>query len=402
MDENNTPVNPVADAWDSPMEGDSDPIEDLVKGKSEPENKVEWTDEAPEDVVSDEPEDIKVEPEGVKKDPIKEEASIEGGKIYKAKFGDKLVEFPDLATIKIKANGKFITPTFKEIKDNYAGKVAWDEKLEALNEKNKSVAALEQNIKSNLENVGKYVKQMQEMATQGDVFGALEAIGNMAGVDTSKFIETFHQAFEQYFDQYVSLDDTQKELQLLKRKAALAEKTLDRSRAEKAEQAEVQKVTHEIQSLQKQYGVTEDELRGAYQTISKARNGNMDGITPQHLVSFSLDGRILDSIYSVAEEGEYNVSKQDVEYIFDVVKAEQKKAGTFLKDSDYKEILAAYTQYKNGEQPKVEVVDRKSAEAVNRKVSRSNQPTQKATPVKQEQDLDFSKFESTDDMWGKL
>jgi hypothetical protein len=395
--ENASTPSEVSNAWDivDSIEGDGLPASEGGDSGS----PVAWDDSVPEEAKpNDEPEDLVEEPEA--KPEVEQKAEGEDKpttKLYKAKFGDKIVEFPDNATIKIKANSKFITPTFRDLKDNYAGKVAWDEKLETLTQTRKEFESEVTAYRENLASLDSYVKQIHKSATEGDIFAALTGVSNLVDIDPNSFIEAFHKGFEKYFEEYVQLSEQDKEFLKIKRQKEIAENTLKEKLTKEQTQNQVVQVQKQIKVLQEKFGVTDEEMRLSYKAIEKQRNGDMNGVTPEHLVQLSLDGRILDNIYSVSEESDLKLERKDIEYLFDVIKAEQKKGGVPLSEVDYREIVEAYL----GEQAKPKlppVVDQASAEAVNRKVQRSNQPTKVATPVKQEQALDLS-GKSVMDLW---
>jgi hypothetical protein len=381
----------------------NDPLASVTDEESKKIDEAWNDDSVPETKVDDEPEDEKTPEEQAKeaKADDEKEKTPEQAKVYKAKFGDKLVEFPDYATIKVKANGKFITPTFKDLKDNYAGKVAWDEKLGAISESKKAIESEKMDFKSNMDNLNGHVKNMQEAATKGDIFSALEALANMVDINPTDFINTFHGAFERYFEEILTLEPEERNYKLLERKASMAENALNRRIKDDNDKIEVEKTHSFIKDLTTKNGVSEDEMKLSYRTMHEARNGDMSGVTPEVLVQLSLDGRIIDGLYGAIGEKEVELKKEDIEYLFEVVKAEQKRGGVPFSEENFLGIIDSYIQYQNGIDP-TPVVDQASAQAVNRKVLRSNQPTRQTTPLKQGRELDFSGASSTDAIWDDL
>lgn len=364
--------------------GVHDPEDDESEDISE---DAEENDEDGDDEVSDDDSETDEDDEEENNDTEGEsKKDVQSSKVLKAKIGKETLEIPEDASFRFKANGKFRTVTLKELKNDFGGRVAYDEKLQALSERKKEYDRKE--IDDELK-VGLY-KECVEYAKAADVGPAMEAIGEALGMDQGEFFDIMVGAFDQFFVTLLNQPEEQRQVTVAESRLKGIQSRMDR--VSKTEQFRKEKTsyTESLEAFQTKYHVPDDELEHCYnvlkkkaQDVAEKNGGQLPQITVESIQSLVLDRRIMGGVMDALEELGTELSNDDALEIFRIVKNVDPDA-TKLSPQDYVEIVTAAV---DTESPK---------EALRRKAKK-----QKATPSKKKKGKKKEvTAKSLDALWG--
>jgi hypothetical protein len=110
---------------------------------------------------------------------------------------------------KVTVDGEEIEVSTQELKDNYAGKQAWDKKFTELSQEREAHQATVETYNGN-------VKQFQELVNEGKAQEALEFLMETAGLDRNRFLETYVSQLAPTIAEYLEMSPEEREQRALK------------------------------------------------------------------------------------------------------------------------------------------------------------------------------------------
>lgn len=243
------------------------------KEEDEEDDKKEDEEEGKEDKPEDEKEDS-----GEKKETPEEEKKEEGeekpkGKTIKAFQDNKKIEIPQDAMLKVKVDGKWEKVSVGDLRDNYSGQKAWDEKFSEVNEKEKTLTAKErelQEVQGYIKNQMTEVKDSVSQALQdnGNPMDAMSKMIDLLGVDSYDFNKAL---FDHMSEELVTLNQMdeyeQKAYWLEKRNEHLSKKHETFESNLKQTQAQEERIA-QIDQMRQAHGVSESDFVSAFNELS--------------------------------------------------------------------------------------------------------------------------------------
>lgn len=393
----------IEDSWDAVTDLKPANEDDLAPEGEESEEEVTEDDnegseqeprEEDEEDISEDGESDSEDAEGTEEGEDKEDKTDQPErkiKTYKAKRSDgEVVEIADDTVIKLKANKKFRKVTVEDLKKAYASNVAHDERMA-------DVVAREQQVEARLSEttlssakIQEHTRNVVEASSKADIFGALESIAELSGVEPMEFITTFMTGMAEFQDNYDSLDEVQQREYIANAKLNIKEKNLTKKETKITTDAQKATAKAQVEQAKADYGFTQSELEDGYRALAthaESIGKNPSTIKVKEVVDLMLDKRIYDNISIAQEDLGIEMDKAEQDYMFKLIKVEEEKEGSTLELQDYSDIMKA-------------VSGNKASQAnLSRKVQKGK--NQRATPkrqTKQKQEIQVAPMDAWDSL----
>ena len=355
-------VEESSEESDGEIEASSEDIDDSdssdsigEEGEGDSEAESEDDGEAEED--SDEAPDTDEEAERDEKEEVEEEKEPEEKGIN------------DDAEIEVKVDGKVEKVSLKELKNNYAGKVAYDKKFTELDKERQA-------YKSEVQEVNGYVNKFGEIARSGDMIGALQYLGEFAQIPPYMVKE---QLLQQALPELLKRQDMaphEVQQEILKNQQEYLNKQQE-SVNEKTQQEQAYKeLRAEISSLREAHKIEDDaEWDSALQTLAESVE-DQSTINPKMIAEAVLEGRRVDTAIDVLTEFGLQDEEESVEYL-----ANLQSTNPEFTSEQLKEVVKLALQQEEA-QKKVQEV---AAKAKKQKVAKKAAPKKKETASEEDE-----------------
>ncbi|TXH42151.1 MAG: hypothetical protein E6Q97_36225 [Desulfurellales bacterium] len=209
-------------------------------------------------------------PEGEKGEA--EDEAEEDIKAYKAKFEDEEFEVPEDAVIPAELNGKTINVKVKDAVQALVNQEKWnrelDRRLSVVSDREKRFGKERDDIQNRL-------KQVVELAQQGDHVMGIRVLAEMAGKDPVEYEKEVLGTLDKLMNVYSTMTEDQKAAYFASRKAEYLEKKLKERDSEVQFSASKEQLRAEVDSLRKEHKLSEEEFMGYYKELIQL------GFTPQ-------------------------------------------------------------------------------------------------------------------------
>lgn len=279
---------------------------------------------------------------------------------YKVKQGEQTLDLRDDALVKIKVNDKLVEVPFKEIRENYAGKVAWNRKFEEVAKKDKVVT---ENAQIFTKAVGEITETMKS-----DPYTAFLKTAEYGGLDKN---EVQKQFLAQVLDAVEKLQKMSPEEKVQYEKDLEVQKY--KSKADAYEQRdrqlqERQRLESEIAAQKQENELSDKEFVGAYEELValKANRQLSQEITPSVIASFASEKRLYTTVKNFLGEIDESLIADD-ENVEEMVEVARNFKGK-LSLAQLKDIA-------------VEVYGSDKAKNLNKKIKKA-EPTDTSKPSK--------------------
>lgn len=240
-------ANPgVRSMTQTPTVDEESQIEDMVKEEvekilpedsDEEESKEDSKEEAPEE-SEETPEEPENPPSETENTPEKQEETPEESET------DTSTE----ALHTVKVDGEESQVSLQDLKDNYAGKQAWDQKFETLS---KEREAHETQVTTFQENA----KNFHELATTGKAQEALDLICELADLDRNQFVEAYVSQLAPTIAEYLELSPEQREQRALKQQADYYKGQAERIQTSQKEAQQRTQLETDTQAVMDKHGM---------------------------------------------------------------------------------------------------------------------------------------------------
>ena len=339
---------------------------------------------------SDEEQDDESEDDGEESD---EESPEEPVKKYKATLADGTqVEVADDTTVKLKVDGKFQRVPLKDLKDNYNGAIKHDELIRRSAEANKELSERVALAEAETAKVQRLTGAFLEGVTKGDLFEAMGVINEMlpnSDKSVKEQIAELVNGLGNAWDGLANLtpEQIQANADEYQAKAELRRRESKVESAERREQIRVAKARKA--ELCAEHGLEESDMNEAYKALA-ARNESLQqkgqnpiNFTVEDVATVAVEFQMFDGFKGVADAHEIELKPEDVNYLIDRGKLEERKLGSRLGQKDYVRLLSNYAN--------------KELEALSRKVS--NGSNRKTTPKRNNKKQTTKEIVRTSQIW---
>lgn len=198
----------------------------------------------------------------------------------KAKFGEEEYELPEEALISHKVDGEEVEVSLKDLKQNYAGKVAWDKKFSELGSEKKAYLEERQMVES-------YIAEFKGYADNGDFSGAMEFLAQLSGHNPLDFKRQLREQVIENHKALLNMDEEQKKAYELSEENEFLKRQQESAKNLSEEQQTVMELQNQIKSFQEAQSVSDEELLAAYDDLRENYDGEIGFDTIQEYVSTS-------------------------------------------------------------------------------------------------------------------
>lgn len=296
-----------------------DQLEDDEGVKDEP--KKEDTEKKVEDEKKDDKEPEKDSQEAVKKSEEESKQSIPRGKSIRVK--DSEGNPTDLAldsTVKMKVNGKNEIVTVQELRDNYSGKVRYDEKFSDLQSEKETVEKSRDAFQSERNEIVSHLSEISKILDDPDKspFEALNYLVDMSGRNILDFNKKVMSHMAEEVRNLDGMDDVERDL-YWKNKELDAVRSNQAAKDEKATLAKTQRESQEkIDRLRESQGVTEEQFVESHREL-KELGYKDDQITSEAIVNYSVMKPHFEKAESMTAEYEEELSDDQTNELISTV-----------------------------------------------------------------------------------
>lgn len=276
---------------------DEDSQVNLLEEQEEKRTKEE-KEEADKDNDGDKKKDEESESDAISKDDAGKDAgnSTEALRNIKAFREGKAYEIPEDATISVKINGKSEKVSLSELRDQYSGKVAWDDKFSKLSSEKKEFETQRDEYQEEIRSVSKEMSTIREkiVAAQKGEAHPLDGFNyllDLMGINSVQFSKQMQESLYNEYDIYQEMSDAERDAYWLKKENSyLVEKQeSERSKSKVSETQREQQA--KINEYREAHGINEDDFNSAYQDLISAGEEN---ITAEQVVQAAKLSPLLD------------------------------------------------------------------------------------------------------------
>jgi len=331
--------------------------EEVIEAKEEE----QATDSEEEDAESDkdDSEAAKQSDDGDKAEKLPEKEDGDADvKTLKAFRDGKAYEIPQDAEIKVKIDGKNVKVPLSELRDNYSGKVAYDEKFSSLNEEVKQYKEEKTQYTSERQALQDDMVQVRQLAEKGlkgeeSPLAFMEKMLDFMKIDSYDYNRALREYMSEEVNLLNQLAPEQREayyIQLKNEHLAKQQESLTARLETEQTRAEL---NQKLSGLREAHGVSEDVYNGAYGELSEMGYENLQ---PEQIIDYATTKPLVESAKSLLDPYTERLDDSDTEgYVREIV-------GLFKDGADEQEIAELLAQELKTEEL-VKVIEEKVGKA---------------------------------------
>lgn len=277
----------------------------LPEGMDEQGNKIDGkTDlQTQEDDEKGEEEKEEPAPTGSKEEVDEEEGNDEGeeepgeeegadSKLIRVKFGDKAYDIEEDATVAVPVKGKKHFVPLSELKSNYSGKVAFEEKFGKLDSDRKEFETEKETIRKDWEQVSGRFRHLGKLIENAytdpnkSFFEPMQYLVELAGGDVLQYEKGLMETMSDRFQSYSEMDEVERNLYWAKRENdILRSNQTAREELENQRKADMDR-DRDFRATLERYGVDEQSYRESYDLL--VSQGNEENtLTPDFVANYT-------------------------------------------------------------------------------------------------------------------
>jgi len=225
-----------------------EPVEEIgddVKDSDEPTEDEKGNDEASDEAV----EEVNKE-EGEDNEESEETDEVESSE---TDVDNEPSDANDEDLHKITVDGEEVEVSLQDLKDNFAGKEAWDKKFTELNTEREQFQAQQDTFNNN-------AKQFQELATTGKAQEALDLVCELAGLDRNQFVENYVSQLAPQIAEHLELSPEEREQRALKQQVEHYKTREERRQEQQTLFAQQTELKNQVQSVLETHQIGADRF----------------------------------------------------------------------------------------------------------------------------------------------
>lgn len=304
------------------MKAESGEVE--VEEESEP-KKVTQTEKLDEEEVPKEDEKEEDEKEEApkeedEKEKLPEEKPLDPDvKTMRLKHGDKNLDVPEDATVKVKVKGRNEFVTVKELAEQFSGKQAWGEKIQEVSRKEKMAHQFYEKTKAEQAEVAGHMQKIAGMLDNGtDPLSALLYLVDLSGHNVHDYTKRVYDHMSKTSEELSQMDEVERELYWHRRELSYLKNNQAAKDADaKSAQAQRERAQR-INGLRESQGVSEEQYVQAHQDL--ARLGySKEQMTPEAVVRYAAFKPHLDRADEICAGYADDLSDREMDSLVEVV-----------------------------------------------------------------------------------
>jgi len=306
--------------------------------------KEEEVDAADEDEDDDEDDDGDEE-DAEKEEKTEDKKSTDKQYTLKATTSDgKTLEIPSDAVFRLKANGKLRDVTLSDLKKDFAGRVAYNEKLSNLTERKKEY---ESKILESEVHIG-LIKESLDLIEAGDIGGGLELVGEVLGIEQGAYFDAMISSFDKFFTDLIVQSPEEREITVAEARLKGRQARMEYKTKSQQEISSRQEFTKQLQEFSQSYVIPEDEVKYCFDflvkrnvDLAKEKGGKPAPVSIESIKDFAFNRKIYNNLLDVVDDLGIDLEDSAKSEIFKIIKTVDADA-TKLASEDYADIVNEY------------------------------------------------------------
>ncbi|MCK9370520.1 hypothetical protein M0R04_11470 [Candidatus Dojkabacteria bacterium] len=193
----------------------------------------------------------------------------------------------DDSEVEVKINGKVEKVSLKDLKSNYSGKVAYDQKFSEIDKQHKSVLKEKTNLQQEVDQINTYVNTFADRMKKQDAVGAMSYLAEFSGMSPAAMKQMLINQLLPEINRQSGLTESERDLELTKEEIAF-QKTLQERELVKLKQENSQKSAElETTRLKMKSGVSDTEWDEAFEFLDTHLDKNKV-ITRNDVVDYAI------------------------------------------------------------------------------------------------------------------
>ena len=352
--------------WDSELsettdlEGDDDATE--IESSDEQPSSEDQSSDSGEDSGESGQEDSEVKDEA--SDSKKEDSS------GKEESGEQREEQAEESLIEVKVDGEIQKVPLQELKNNYAGKVAYDKKFSEINKERQEVTAERDSLEQEIQSINEYVNDLGAKMRDVSMLEGLYEIASLNNIGPHQVKKAIIAELLPEINRMAELDPQQLELEFQRQELEYNKEMQQRDYEKmQARQAEEERTRNEA-ALIESSGINNEEYVEAQQFLNARKDELGEEITPELTIQYAkfakAEGRAVD-IVSKFDNGNHAENEDIVNGTIDII-----LDYPHFTDEDINEVLAS-------------VYSKAQQEAVEEKIEKVTGKSNQSKPKKKEE-----------------
>lgn len=245
------------------------------------------------------------------------------GKSVRLKDGDKSVDVSEDSTLKVKVKGKNEFVSISELKRDYSGRVAYDEKFKGLEEKNSQIEEKSQKIEKERNGLIEHMTHIgglldKVMSGNGDPMSALNYLVDLSGRNVLEFNKKVMDGLAREALELSEMDEIEQRLYWRDREVESIRSNQAAKEAKLKEEETQRELSSKVDNLRKTQGVTEDQYVQAHKELKDLKIDDSK-ITPEAIVNYAVMKPHYESADNVCSQFEDDLGDNDMDKLISTV-----------------------------------------------------------------------------------
>lgn len=156
-------------------------------------------------------------------------------------------------THKVTVDGEELDVSLQDLKDNFAGKQAWDQKFSELNNEKEVHSKAVEKFSNN-------ANQFQELVKEGKAQEALDFVLEVAGLDRNQFVEQYVSQLAPTISEYLELSPEEREQRVLKQQLEHYKGQQERTEKANSESRAASELSSKVESVMSEHSMSPDRF----------------------------------------------------------------------------------------------------------------------------------------------
>jgi hypothetical protein len=259
-----------------------------LKDESKNNQKEQLEDQEEKDEKKEAKSEEKEEPKSEEKEEVKEEKEPEvklEGKTLRLKEGDKAIDVNENTTVKVKVKGKNEFISIADLKQNYSGKIAYDETMAEAKTKLEDAETKSAQFEGQKNAIVQDLKAVMEKMDdpEGNPLDALKYLLDITGKPVHTYMKRALEAQIDQLSELQEMTETERELYWNRQETDWLRNNQATREKQTAEEKTQRDSSQQIVNLREQYGVSEKE----YAQVQSELEQELDDVTPEQVVQLA-------------------------------------------------------------------------------------------------------------------
>jgi len=243
--------------------------EEEEEGDAPKDEGAKKADEKPDDTKPSE--DDATKDAGIDADPVRNLKAFRDGKAY---------EVPEDAQINVKINGKSEKVALKDLRDNYSGQVAYEEKFNTLSSEKKEFQQNREVYEQEISELTQTMSGIRELVVKAQAgeehpLAGFNKLLDLMGINSVHYNKQMQEQLFEEYDIFSEMSDAEREAYWLQKENKYLVNKQESEHSKSAASKAQQEKSAQIQELREAHNVNEDDFNSAYADLQELGTENI-------------------------------------------------------------------------------------------------------------------------------